>query len=75
MRYVVAYDITAMMKYTGSSVEDAATNLIKQKLRTKGLRGGVIAVDHSGNYVMTYNSDGMIRGVASNSQEPIVAFH
>jgi beta-aspartyl-peptidase (threonine type) len=75
MRYVVAYDITAMMKYTGSSVEDAATNLIKQKLRTKGLRGGVIAVDHSGNYVMTYNSDGMIRGVASNSQEPIVAVH
>ena len=75
MRHVVAYDITALMKYTGLSVEDAATTLIKQTLRIKGLRGGVIAVDRDGNYVMTYNSEGMVRGVTTNTLEPDVAVY
>ena len=59
-------------KYKGHSVEDAATNLIKKELRIKGLRGGVIAVDRDGNYVMTYNTAGMVRGVTTNTLEPSV---
>ena len=74
MRHVVAYDITAVMKYKGHSVEDAATNLIK-KLRIKGLSGGVIAVDRDGNFVMTYNTEGMVRGVTTNTLEPSVAVY
>ena len=72
MRHVVAYDITAAMKYKGLSLEQAATNLIKKDLRIKGLRGGVIAVDRDGNFVMTYNTEGMVRGVTTNSMEPSV---
>ena len=72
MRHVVAYDIIAVMKYKGHSVEDAATNLIKKDLRIKGLRGGVIAVDRDGNFVMTYNTEGMVRGVTTNTLEPSV---
>jgi isoaspartyl peptidase/L-asparaginase-like protein (Ntn-hydrolase superfamily) len=72
MRHVVAYDITAAMKYKGVSLEQAATNLIKKDLRIKGLRGGVIAVDRDGNYVMTYNTAGMVRGVTTNTLEPTV---
>jgi beta-aspartyl-peptidase (threonine type) len=72
MRHVVAYDITAAMKYKGLSLERAATNLIKQELRLKGLRGGVIAVDRDGNFVMTYNTEGMVRGVTTNTMEPSV---
>lgn len=75
MRHVVAYDITALMKYTGLSVEEAATTLIKQKLRIKGLRGGVIAVDRDGNHVMTYNSEGMVRGVTTDTLKPSVAVY
>jgi isoaspartyl peptidase/L-asparaginase-like protein (Ntn-hydrolase superfamily) len=75
MRHVVAYDITAVMKYKGRSVEDAATNLIKKELRIKGLRGGVIAVDRNGNFVMTYNTEGMVRGVTTNTLEPSVAVY
>jgi len=70
MRHVVAYDITAAMKYKGVSVKQAATNLIKEELRIKGLRGGVIAVDGDGNFVMTYNTRGMVRGVTTNTLEP-----
>ena len=72
MRHVVAYDITAAMKYQGVSLEQAATNLIKKELLGKGLRGGVIAVDRDGNYVMTYNTSGMVRGVTTNALEPSV---
>jgi len=72
MRHVVAYDITAAMKYKGLSLEQVATNLIKQELRIKGLRGGVIAVDGDGNFVMTYNTEGMVRGVTTNTMEPSV---
>jgi beta-aspartyl-peptidase (threonine type) len=72
MRHVVAYDITAAMKYQGLSLEQAATNLIKKELLGKGLRGGVIAVDRDGNFVMTYNTSGMVRGVTTNALEPSV---
>jgi len=72
MRHVVAYDITAAMKYQGLSLKQAATDLIKKDLLAKGLRGGVIAVDRDGNFVMTYNTSGMVRGVATNTLEPLV---
>jgi isoaspartyl peptidase/L-asparaginase-like protein (Ntn-hydrolase superfamily) len=75
MRHVVAYDITAVMKYKGHSVEDAAINLIQKDLRIKGLSGGVIAVDRDGNFVMTYNTEGMVRGVTTNALEPSVAVY
>jgi beta-aspartyl-peptidase (threonine type) len=60
MRHVVAYDITAARKYKGLSLEKAVRNLIKAGLRIKRLRGGVIAVDGDGNFVMTYNIEGMV---------------
>ena len=72
MRHVVAYDITAVMKYKDLSLEQAATDLIKKDLHIKGLRGGVIAVDRDGNFVMTYNTEGMVRGVTTNTLEPSV---
>ena len=72
MRHVVAYDITAAMKYKGLSLEQAARNLIKTELLIKGLRGGVIAVDRDGNFAMTYNTAGMVRGVTTNTLEPSV---
>jgi len=34
--------------------------------------GGVIAVDRDGNYAMTYNTAGMVRGVATDALEPSV---
>ena len=72
MRHVVAYDITAAMKYRGVSLEQAATSLIKQDLLARGLRGGVIAVDRDGNFIMTFNTSGMVRGVTTNTLEPSV---
>lgn len=75
MRHVVAYDITAAMKYKGLALDQVASNLIKTELLARGLRGGVIAVDKDGNYVMTFNTQGMARGVATHTDEPRVKIY
>ena len=72
MRHVAAYAITAAMKHKGLTLEQAATGLIEQELFRKGLRGGVIAVDRDGNVAMPYNTEGMVRGAASNDMAPVV---
>ena len=72
MRHVVAYAITAAMKYGGLSLEQAATGLIEEELAEKGLRGGVVAVDRDGNVAMPYNTEGMVRGVTSDDVLPKV---
>jgi len=72
MRHVAAYAITAAMKHKGLTLEQAATGLIEQELFRKGLRGGVVAVDRDGNIAMPYNTEGMVRGAASNDMAPVV---
>ena len=61
IRWTVAYDIAALMKYRGMSVADAANEVINKKLPAEG-EGGVIALDRNGNFAMTFNSEGMFRG-------------
>ncbi len=61
IRWTVAYDIAALMKYRGASVKDAADEVINHKLPKEG-EGGVIALDAKGNFAMSFNSQGMYRG-------------
>ena len=72
MRHVVAHDIAAAMKYGGLSLQDAATKIIMVELVNKGGLGGVIAVDKDGNIAMPFNTEGMVRGTASNDLVPTV---
>ncbi len=62
IRYAVAHDIVAMMKYKGWSVQQAADEVIRKKLKSAGGEGGVIALDRSGSFCPSYNSEGMYRG-------------
>ena len=66
IRNVVAYDISALMKYTGASVKEAANYVILSKLKKRGGDGGIIAVDRWGNFTMTFNTAGMYRGVITS---------
>lgn len=62
IREVVAYDITALMKYKRISVKEAAEKVVMEKLvKIKG-DGGVIALDNKGNIAMPFNTKGMFRG-------------
>lgn len=63
IRGVVAYDITAMMRYAGLSVSEAANAVIHGKLTDMRATGGVIAMDARGNVSMPFNTPGMYRGV------------
>lgn len=58
---VVAYDIAALMKYSGVSLKEASNYVIMKKLKDQGAEGGIIAMDKAGNFVMTFNTKGMYR--------------
>ena len=62
IRNVVAYDISALMKYKGLSLAKAADEVIIIKLKNMGGTGGIIAVDKNGNIAMPFNTTGMFRG-------------
>ena len=62
IRSVVAYDISALMKYKNLSVSEAANEVVNQKLVEMEGSGGVIAMDGKGNIAMPFNTSGMYRG-------------
>jgi L-asparaginase / beta-aspartyl-peptidase len=62
IRWTVAHDIAALMKYRGMTVQQAADEVINKKLKAVGGEGGVIALDAKGNFAMPFNSEGMYRG-------------
>lgn len=61
IRYQVAADICARMKYSGQTLQDAANTVINSVLADVGGDGGVIAVDSKGNIATPFNSAGMYR--------------
>ncbi len=72
IRYAVAHDVTARMRYKGESLEKAARQLIMYDLPKTGLTGGIIAVDRDGNVATPFNTTGMVRGAAGSAIEPWV---
>ncbi len=73
MRWVVAYDISALMEYKGYDVESAAREVIEKKLVKVGGSGGVICLDHFGRAAMISNTSGMFRAYGNSKGERIVA--
>jgi beta-aspartyl-peptidase (threonine type) len=62
IRWTVAHDIAALVKYRGMTVAEAANEVINKKLSREKGEGGVIVLDAKGNFAMTFNSEGMYRG-------------
>lgn len=73
IRNVVAYDISAIMKYKGLSVSEAAEVVVMHKLKKQGGTGGIIAVDKNGNIAMPFNTEGMFRGYVKEGKALQVA--
>lgn len=75
IRNVVAYDISALMKYKGLTLAEAADEVIMNKLKQQGGSGGIIGVDKEGNIALTFNTTGMFRGyVKSNGEMKVTIF-
>lgn len=64
IRYTVAHDVAALIKYKGLALGAAADLVIHEKLKPAGGEGGLIALDKHGNIAMPFNSEGMYRGYA-----------
>ena len=62
IRAVAAHDVSSLMNYRGYSIQDAANQLVNNKLKKIGGHGGLIAVDNKGNVAMPFNTKGMYRG-------------
>jgi L-asparaginase / beta-aspartyl-peptidase len=75
IRYTVASEISALIKYKGMSVQTAADEVIQRRLKPVGGEGGVIALDHDGNFAFSFNSKGMYRGYIGADGVPHVSIY
>jgi len=62
LRGVAAYDIAALMAYTGAPVDRAARTVIHEKIHGLGAIGGVIALDPAGSLATPHCSEGLLNG-------------
>lgn len=71
MRGLVAYDITARMKYLKLPLAAAVDQTLKAALDDKRGEGGVIALDAQGNIRFGFNTEGMYRGYIRSDGKPV----
>ncbi|MAC95761.1 MAG: beta-aspartyl-peptidase [Flavobacteriales bacterium] len=69
IRYAVAYDVAAQIKYAQKSLKQATEEIINTKLKNAGGSGGLIAMDKDGNISMPFNTSGMFRAFKTNQKE------
>lgn len=72
IRYNVASDICARVKYQNKTIAQAGDEVINQVLAPIGGTGGVIIVDAKGNISLPFNTLGMYRASKSNTQATYV---
>jgi beta-aspartyl-peptidase (threonine type) len=75
LRGVVAYDVSCLMEYAGLSLQQACDRVVKDKLRSMGGEGGLIAVDASGAFCFSFNSAGMYRAMRDSEGREEVAYY
>lgn len=71
MLSAVAHDVSARMRYAAQSL-DIASEASLASVEARGGDGGLIAIDKSGQVVMSYNSQGMKRASVIAGEAPIV---
>jgi len=75
IRFHVAADICARVKYQQIDIESAGDAVIHSVLKEAGGTGGVIIVDAKGNVHMPFNTEGMYRASRVKNGETKVAIY
>ena len=70
IRVAAAHDVCARMAYGGASLEAATHAVVHEALPAVQGTGGLIAVDRQGNVCLSFNTEGMYRGLARVGQAP-----
>lgn len=71
IRYTVAGEVGARMRYQGKDIEAAAWEVIAH-LKSVGGNGGLIGIDAAGRIAMPYATAVMPRGMVSAEQPPLI---
>ncbi len=74
IRYAVAHDICARVRYQNKPLQQAAEEVIMQELKSMGGSGGIIGMDPEGNPVMVFNTPGMYRGLKIPNQAKVAIY-
>jgi len=75
IRAMVAHDISAMMEYKGITIQEAAKEVIQNKVPALGGDGGIVAIDKDGNIAMEFNTAGMYRAYMNAEGELIIKIY
>jgi beta-aspartyl-peptidase (threonine type) len=75
IRHAVAHEISALMKYAGRTVQEAAREALDRLPREEGGVGGVIALDASGNVALEFDTEGMYRGTITENGTIAIAIY
>ncbi|MCH7743070.1 MAG: isoaspartyl peptidase/L-asparaginase [Proteobacteria bacterium] len=69
IRAVVAHDICARVIYKGIALQQAADEVVLDKLKNMHAEGGIIGIDPQANVVFSFNSTGMYRAAIDKDGE------
>ncbi len=72
---VVAYDVSCLIEFKGLSLEEAASEVINNRILKIGGDGGLIAVDALGNISMPFNTEGMYRASKSSKGKTEISIY
>jgi beta-aspartyl-peptidase (threonine type) len=75
IRYAVAHDIAARMKYKGAPLARAAEDTLEQLPVEKNGAGGLIALDREGHFAAPFNTKGMFRGHIVDGTPHVAIWH
>ncbi|MDX1661246.1 MAG: isoaspartyl peptidase/L-asparaginase [Gemmatimonadota bacterium] len=75
IRWAVAHDVCARMRYKEISLSEAADEVVMRVLVEAGGDGGIIALDADGNIVMPFNTAGMYRGYRVPGADPVTLIY
>lgn len=74
IRAVVAYDISCLIEYKGLSLKEACNVVVHDKLVKIQGEGGLVALDKHGNIELPFNSEGMYRGYATETEKKVMIY-
>jgi beta-aspartyl-peptidase (threonine type) len=74
MRYTVAHEIAARMRYRGQSVQQAAAEVLGQLPNDPGGVGGLIGLDRYGHFATPFNTPAMLRGWIQNGKAHVAIY-
>jgi beta-aspartyl-peptidase (threonine type) len=73
IRFNAAKDAADRIQYAKTPLKKAMKIELFDVLKKAGAEGGMIGIDAKGNVALNYNSVGMLRGYATDREEPVVA--